>query len=60
MNPNDLKPCTCCLAEQKKKGRAPRLRIPVYSEDTPVFLCEYCDGDALRMARDLEAGLAGE
>lgn len=60
MNPNDLKPCTCCMADQKKAGKPPRLRERVYSDDEPIFLCPFCDGDALAMARDLESTNAGE
>ena len=52
--------CGCCRSERESNNKPPRFRIPVYSQDAPLWLCEYCDGDALRMARDLEAGLAGE
>jgi len=54
------KPCTSCMAARKKAGQEPRTLIPVCVSDKPIFLCEFCDGDALAMARDLEAASSGE
>lgn len=54
--------CSCCREIQRKAGSPPRelTQLPqelvsappkVFSkEDMPVFLCEFCDGDALEKA----------
>jgi hypothetical protein len=49
------------MAARKKAGEEPRLKVPVYfADEEPIYLCEFCDGDALPMARDLEAASSGE
>lgn len=56
-------PCTCCKARRAAESKEPRIRIPVFmpGQTEAMFLCEFCDGDALREAKTIEsARLAGE
>lgn len=59
-HPQELNICNCCKDDRINHNEEPRVRVPVYTQEEPAWLCEYCDGDALRLARDLEARLAGE
>ena len=51
--------CECCLHEREKKAQAPRYLHEVsreaisesFQKSAPAFLCYYCDGDALQLAK---------
>lgn len=53
--PDDMKVCSCCKGKQAKDHRPPRLMIAVeYEADSdPVYICPFCDGDALPRAQKL-------
>lgn len=48
--------CTCCQKDRKKQGKEARVRLPIFMGDNedPVLVCDFCDGDALRLAKTFE------
>lgn len=55
--PEELRYCGVCKVRRKQAGEGPRILIPVLLEGSrdPFYLCSHCDGDALSLAKDLEA-----
>lgn len=49
--------CKCCKDVRTNEGSQPRILYPVFINGwkDPVLLCDHCDGDALRRAKDVEA-----
>lgn len=49
--------CSCCRNERLNTGKAPRvyLTVQVPESKEPYKICSFCDGDALILAKVLEA-----
>jgi hypothetical protein len=49
--------CGCCKTKRAGEGLPPREKIAVFahSESKPIYLCTFCDGDALPMAQLVES-----
>lgn len=49
--------CSCCKTERVNSGKVPRQMISAQVEGAkkPYFFCTYCDGDAVVLAKVLEA-----
>lgn len=59
----ELPICNCCRAKRSSEGKLPRHKLPVIVAQgrDPIYLCDFCDGDALRSAKSAESKrLAGE
>lgn len=56
MATKELQFCSCCEKDRKKLGKQPRVRLPIFFDDNadPALVCEFCDGDALRLAKRIE------
>lgn len=54
---NDLRFCRCCKAQRAAEEKIPRLLVPVMvkGKKAPLWLCQFCDGDAFPASKSLEA-----
>jgi hypothetical protein len=56
VKPDDVEECRCCKNARINEGKPARLLFAVSMKGLPDYLlCDFCDGDALRMAKDKEA-----
>lgn len=53
--------CSCCRTRRVNLGQPPRPMIPVdVGADEPLYLCAFCDGDAVTTAKAAEESRSGE